>query len=95
MQRLEVSGAVRPLYGSLGFKGLTALRKNMLSADSGQKLCGAENIFGVVSAQYCDHLERPRAGGIDINVVKVKVKFTPEQATKAQRGSRAIAVLFV
>ena len=22
MQRLEVSGAVRPLYGSLGFKGL-------------------------------------------------------------------------
>ena len=24
MQRLEVSGAVRPLYGSLGFKGLNA-----------------------------------------------------------------------
>jgi hypothetical protein len=24
MQRLEVSGAVQPLYGSLGFKGLTA-----------------------------------------------------------------------
>ena len=24
MQRLEVSGAVRPLYGSLGVKGLTA-----------------------------------------------------------------------
>ena len=23
MQRLEVSGAVRPLYGSLGYKGLT------------------------------------------------------------------------
>jgi len=23
MQRLEVSGAVRPIYGSLGFKGLT------------------------------------------------------------------------
>ena len=23
MQRLEVSGAVRPLYGSLGVKGLT------------------------------------------------------------------------
>ena len=23
MQRLEVSGAVRPLYGSLGFKGLS------------------------------------------------------------------------
>jgi hypothetical protein len=26
--------------------------------------------------------------------VKVKVKFTLEQATKAQRGSRGIAVLF-
>jgi hypothetical protein len=24
MQRLEVSGAVRPIYGSLGAKGLTA-----------------------------------------------------------------------
>jgi hypothetical protein len=27
--------------------------------------------------------------------VKVKVKFTLEQATKAQRGSRGIALLFV
>jgi hypothetical protein len=27
--------------------------------------------------------------------VKVKVKFTPEQATKAQRGSRDIAILFL
>jgi hypothetical protein len=26
---------------------------------------------------------------------KVKVKVTPEQATKAQRGSRSIAVLFL
>jgi hypothetical protein len=27
--------------------------------------------------------------------VKVKVKFTPGQATKAQRGSRFIALLFL
>jgi hypothetical protein len=27
--------------------------------------------------------------------VKVKVKFTPEQATKAQRGSRGTALLFL
>ena len=27
MKRLEVSGAVRPLYGSLGFKGLTKGRR--------------------------------------------------------------------
>jgi hypothetical protein len=27
--------------------------------------------------------------------VKVKVKFTLEQATKAQRGSRCIALLFL
>ena len=26
MQRLEVSGAVRTIYGSLGFKGLTFLQ---------------------------------------------------------------------
>jgi len=25
MQRLEVSGAVRPIYGSLGFKGLNII----------------------------------------------------------------------
>ena len=30
-----------------------------------------------------------------ITWVKVKVKFTLEQATKAQRGSRGIAVLFL
>ena len=28
MQRLEVRGAVRPLYGSLGVKGLTFWRRN-------------------------------------------------------------------
>jgi hypothetical protein len=28
MQRLEVSGAVRPLYGSLGVRGLTFWRRN-------------------------------------------------------------------
>jgi hypothetical protein len=28
MQRLEVSGAVRPLYGSLGVKGLTSVARN-------------------------------------------------------------------
>jgi hypothetical protein len=27
--------------------------------------------------------------------VKIKVKFTLEQATKAQRGSRGIALLFL
>jgi hypothetical protein len=27
--------------------------------------------------------------------VKVKVNFTPEQATKAQRGSRGIALFFL
>jgi len=28
-------------------------------------------------------------------LIKVKVKFTLEQATKAQRGSRGIALLFL
>jgi len=49
MKRLEVSGAVRPLYGSLAVKGLS----------------------------------------------KVTVKFTVEQATKAQRWSRGIALPFL
>ena len=31
MQRLEVSGAVRPLYGSLGVKGLTHRNIHMIS----------------------------------------------------------------
>jgi hypothetical protein len=29
------------------------------------------------------------------NLIKVKVKFTLEQATKAQRGSRGISLLFL
>jgi len=32
---------------------------------------------------------------IPLGNVKVKVKFTLEQATKAQRGSRGIALLFL
>ena len=32
---------------------------------------------------------------LHVYVVKVKVKFTLEQATKAQRGSRFIAILFL
>jgi hypothetical protein len=34
-------------------------------------------------------------GQCAIQKVKVKVKFTPEQATKAQRGSRGRALLFL
>jgi len=30
-----------------------------------------------------------------LSKVKVKVKFTVEQATRAQRGSRSIALLFL
>ena len=41
MQRLEVSGAVRPIYGSLGVKGLTRI----LALDHGHlvNLVGKEN----------------------------------------------------
>jgi len=58
MQRLEVSGAIRPIYGSLGVKRL----------------------INTVS--------------MSVFYVKVKVKFTLEQATKDQRGNRGIALLF-
>jgi hypothetical protein len=47
-------------------------------------------------------LEKPRVGGnvcavedCDTNTGKVKAKFTLEQATKAQRGSRDIALYFL
>ena len=49
-------------------------------------------------------LTSPTGGGRSVGVVRVptkapefflKVKFTPEQATKAQRGSRGIALLFL
>jgi hypothetical protein len=32
---------------------------------------------------------------LDIGGVKMKVKFTIEQSTKAQKGSRFIAILFL
>jgi hypothetical protein len=38
--------------------------------------------------------EWPAAAHKTINV-KVKVQVTPEQATKAQKGSRSIALLFL
>jgi len=31
MQRLELSGAVRPIYGSLGFKGLKTIYVHLLA----------------------------------------------------------------
>ena len=37
------------------------------------------------------HLKTPNSD----DKVKVKVKFTLEQATKAQRGSRSITLLFL
>jgi hypothetical protein len=38
-------------------------------------------------------LERPRAAGVKFSVVKVKA--TPEQATKAKRRNRGIDVLLL
>ena len=35
MQCLEVSGAVRTIYGSLGFKGLREIRQNISAVCSG------------------------------------------------------------
>jgi len=46
--------------------------------------------FIVVSEQFT-------ASAINVNIlsIKIKVKFTLEQATKTQRGSRDIALLFL
>ena len=49
-----------------------------------------------------EHYAMKAYGGVKIQLrtflastVKVKVRFTLEQATKAQRGSRGIALLFL
>jgi hypothetical protein len=42
MQRLDVSGAVRPIYASLGFKGLNTIFKiikNLHSAPKSELMC--------------------------------------------------------
>jgi hypothetical protein len=41
------------------------------------------------------NVEYVRVGYVVVLKVKVKVKVSLEQATKAQRGSRGIAVLFL
>ena len=49
MQRLEVSGAVRPLYGSLGVKGLN------LSGVSAATLTRTGSIFRANTQHFCSH----------------------------------------
>ena len=52
MQRLEVSGAVRPLYGSLGVKGLLKPQTGVLkkeAADSFDSSVPATTQYGVTS----------------------------------------------
>jgi hypothetical protein len=41
------------------------------------------------------HNEGLHTSHCSLNIVKVNVKFTLEQATKVQRGSRGIALLFL
>jgi len=55
MERLEVSGAVRPLYGSLGVKGLRFSKKKTTS------LCDmrwCDVLFAVLSASRTQHSEK-------------------------------------
>jgi len=48
MQRLEVSGAVRPLYGSLGIKGLITPNIKLHTLESIYDImCGSEIRYGV------------------------------------------------
>ena len=50
-----------------------------------------------ITTSYCTDLidQTPTLDGVKSCKVKVKVKFTLEQAAKAQRGSRCIALLFL
>jgi hypothetical protein len=49
-------------------------------------------VLGNRSEKCKDQMLRVRLGNKE--KLKVKVNFTPEQAAKAQRGSRGIALLF-
>jgi hypothetical protein len=48
-------------------------------------------------ARHFSHLRSPMSASTHIPLVKVKlkVKFTPEQAIKAQRWGRGVAVFFL
>jgi len=56
MQRLEVSGAVRPLYGSLGVKGLRKKCINPLNAEL-NPICHRLALLG---AHHILHISRIR-----------------------------------
>jgi len=47
------------------------------------------------SSDMASHTRRPAFFAITSSLLKLKVKFTLEQATKAQRGSRGTALLFL
>ena len=56
MQRLEVSGAIRPLYSSLDVKGLilVAVRQNKTGSV----------LYGTIEARSCNHCCRTKAIGV-------------------------------
>jgi len=50
------------------------------------------------STPHCSYEreKKTKSGNLEVKVkVKIKLKFTLEQTTKAQRGSRGLAVLFL
>ena len=49
MQRLEVSGAVRPIYGSLGVKRITTLPADKVYGVGGRWM----NEYGTLVPSYC------------------------------------------
>ena len=49
MERLEVSGAVRPIYGSLGVKRLTTLPADKVCGVGGRWM----NEYGTLVQSYC------------------------------------------
>ena len=68
---------------------VTRLRAERSGFERGQ---GQEGFLFSRTSRRVPGPTQPRIHWVE---VKVKVKFTLEQATKAQRGSRSIAVLFI
>jgi hypothetical protein len=86
-----------PTTGSHKTPLLSVYRGAKLTRNNGALKCATLTAYGrvwKVSRKKSDSY--PSADSIEISVLCYgKVKFTPEQATKTQRGSRVIALLFL
>ena len=86
MQRLEVSGAVRPLYGPLGVKGLTNLSPEVTERDIRAALVSYGENVSIQDETWSKAYRYKLATGIKVIMMRV-AKHLPSQMNTA--GHRA------